>query len=131
MFVSRGLSCHCVLFSFCVYPVCKNGAGHHMYICSLFCLVWLVKSCCQVCAFRSTHFLTADCCPQPHFEAKQVILIEICTVACCTVMAGLYISWAQHVACVAAVSRQLCAVVVSVVGQLLLLVRLLAMSICM
>src|SRR4029434_6242030 len=83
MFVSRGLSCHCVLFSFVSTPVCKNGAGRHRYICSLFCLVQLVKSWCQVCAFMWTFCLMTDFCPLHHLEAKQVFIIELGTAPYC------------------------------------------------
>ena len=54
-------------------PGCGNGAGRQVYICSLFCLVQLVKSG-QVCA---PFVLTADFCPLHHLEAKQVFLIEL------------------------------------------------------
>ena len=57
-----------VLFGFVSTPVCGNGAGRQVYICSLFCLVGRVKSC-QVCAFMWTLMLTADFCPLPHLEA--------------------------------------------------------------
>src|SRR4029434_562685 len=70
----------CLVIVYCLVfmstPVCKNGAGRHRYICSLFCLGQLVKSCCQVCAFMWTFCLTADFCPLPHLEAEQVIFLE-------------------------------------------------------
>ena len=62
----------CLVIVYCLVfvstPVCKNGAGHQVYICSLFCLVGGVKSC-QVCAFMWTLMFTADFCPLPHLEA--------------------------------------------------------------
>ena len=54
MFMSQGLSCHCVLFDFCVYPFFfRNGAGCWL----LFCLGESYVLFCQVCAFMETFTL--------------------------------------------------------------------------
>src|SRR4029434_9620283 len=80
---------------FCVYPWLWKWCWPPG-VCSLFCLVQLVKSC-QVCAFMWTLMFdccffsttpfrglagifnrdcTAACCPLPHLEAEQVIFLE-------------------------------------------------------
>src|SRR4029434_10676069 len=64
-------------------PLCVEMVLAARYICSLFCLVQLVKSWCQVCAFMWTFCLMTDFCPLPHLEAKQVFLIELGTAPYC------------------------------------------------
>ena len=97
MFVSRGLSCHCVLFSVCVYPPCvqmvlvlsgmcfavTNGAGLVRYV---FCCNHFYCWCFTSTPFRGLACIfnracTAACCLLPHLEAEQVIFLE--TVAFC------------------------------------------------
>src|SRR4029434_5711919 len=98
MFMSRGLSCHCVLFSVCVYPpyVKMVLAARCMFIVLSSSISQVLSGMCiyvnpyvtaDFCpSFRGIagiviEISTAAWCPLPHLEAEQGIFME--TVALC------------------------------------------------
>src|SRR4029434_6158740 len=82
MFVSRGLSCHCVLFSVCVYPPCVKIVLAARCIYCMF--IVLSSSISQVLSGMCIYvnpYVTADFCPS--FRGLAGIVIEISTAAWC------------------------------------------------